>query len=58
MLENYGIAEFFGIFLVFFPLFIFLSCVLPWGIFKIFNFVFGEKGEVLFHHHFHYKDRR
>ncbi len=53
---NYGIAEFLGIFLIGFPIYVFLTCLLPKGLFWIVeNFFIDETNKNIFHHHFHYK---
>jgi hypothetical protein len=55
-MENYGPAEFLGIFLVGFPALIFLICLLPKGLFWMVEIFFVDDTiKNFFHHHFHYK---
>lgn len=56
---NFGISDFLGIFLIGFPTLIFLTGLLPKGLFWIVeNFFIDETNKDFFHHHFHYKAPR
>jgi len=56
---DYTIAEFLGIFLIYLPVFVFLTTLFWKGIFWIIEKFFeDETTKNFFHHHFHYKDRR
>lgn len=56
---DYTIAEFFGIFLVAFPFLFFLTILFIRGIFWVIeNYFVDETDKSVFHHHFHYRDKR
>lgn len=56
---DYTIAEFLGIFLIGLPVFIFFFALLFRGLFWIVeNFFEDPTKKSIFHHHFHYRDKR
>lgn len=56
---NYTIAEFLGIFLVGFPAMLYVVVALFRGVFWIVEIFFVDPTiKNIFHHHFHYKDKR
>lgn len=55
-MTNYGVAEFYGVLFVF-GSYLFISAILIKGLTMLTDYFFDKK-RVVFHHHFHYKDRR
>ena len=56
---DYTIAEFLGIFLIGFPFLFFITLIMIRGIFWLIeNYFVDETNKNMFHHHFHYRDKR
>lgn len=59
MIENIYLAKFLSIFLITFPILVFLICLIPKGIFWAIEYMFQDETiKNFFHHHFHYKAKR
>ena len=58
-MTEYTLSDFLGIFLIFFPTFIFLTLVFQKGLYGLVENYFTSKDDYdeknFFHHHFHYK---